>query len=357
MRKVAFIYNSVPSADRTGVYGECATQKTVLAIEEALVQGGNDILSVNLHSPGQLAEIFTALGTPDYAFVIAEGFLDLPTTLYDGSGAALVRETLADFGVPTSHSPAAAMELCRHKEQTYRVLQECAVSIPWYTCLSSVNPADAYAVEPCRFPLFIKPAGGGNSMGIDAGSVVHTPQELVQRIEFLGEELGSVQLVAESFLPGLEYTIGVIGNLNPVVLPPLTFPQNVIRSTEVKKMESRQEVPVNLLEPAGPLYHRLRELALRTYAALGCADVIRVDIKADAAGNLYVIDVNGTPSLGPVSSLTRMSAALDLDYADFINLLLFYGLQRNGLAGPMHAEVAAAEEKISILRLLRPGVA
>ncbi|HBS93326.1 MAG TPA: hypothetical protein DEA85_04850, partial [Firmicutes bacterium] len=129
--KIAFIYNWVPTVERKGVYSECTTRRTVIAVEEALFLGGYKTMSVNLQSRQQLEQRFRQ-ERPDFAFVIAEGFLDSPATLYDGSGAALVRKTLAEMGIPSSHSSAEAMELCRHKEMTYQVLSRAGVSIPWY---------------------------------------------------------------------------------------------------------------------------------------------------------------------------------------------------------------------------------
>lgn len=354
---MAFIYNTVPDAVRTGVFAECASQKTVTAVEQALIQGGNEIISINLHSREQLEQILGERGKPDFAFVIAEGFLDQPTTLYDGSGAALVRDTLTELGVPASHSSVSAMELCRHKERTYEVLQQSMVSCPWHVSLTTTNSNQAFLVEPERFPLFVKPAGGGNSVGIDAGSVVYNQQQLADRIIELAEKLGEVNLIAESFLPGSEYTVGVIGNVNPIVLPPVAFPQNLIRSSEVKKMESRNEVPVHVIDPKEPLYFRLRELALQTFAALGCADAIRIDVKTGLDGTLYVIDVNGTPSLAQASSLARSAASIDLNYTEFINLLLYTGMNRAGVIGPVPEQVAVAEEKLSMLAVEEQVVA
>ena len=107
---------------------------------------------------------------------------------------------------------------------------------------------------------------------------------------------------------------------------------------------------IEIIPPEDPLYLRLRDLAVKTYKSLGCADVVRVDIKEDASGQLRVIDVHGTPSLGRAGSLARMTAAVNMDYVGFINLLLYYGLQRSGLGGDLTGPVAAADEKLSILR-------
>lgn len=346
--KIAFIYNWVPTVERKGVYSECSTRRTVTSVEEALYLGGYETISVNLQSPRQLEQRFR-LNQPDFAFVIAEGFLDSPASLYDGSGAALVRRTLAGIGCPSSHSPAEAMELCRHKELTYQVLARAGVRIPWNRFLATPAQAKDFAAANRIYPLFIKPSGGGNSVGIDDASVVWTSAELWRRFSDLYDLLGPISFVVEEYLPGEEYTVGVIGNGKPVVLPPVAFPHKLVRSTQVKKAESLDQIALEIISPQGSLYPQFRDLALRTYSALGCADVVRIDIKADGTGNLCVIDVNGTPSVGRSSSLARMLAAVNVDYTGFINLLLYYGLQRSGRTAPLSEPVAAANEKLILL--------
>lgn len=347
-KKVALIYNWVPTIERKGVYSECSTRKTVTSVEEAMYLGGYKTMSINLQSPKQLENRFRN-GRPDFAFVIAEGFLDSPATLYDGSGAALVRSILGEMGVPCSHSPAQAMELCRHKELTYQALCRAGVRVPWHRVLPDPKQALAFARTNCKYPLFVKPSGGGNSVGIDDASVVAGPLELRRREEEIYDLLGPISLVVEEYLPGKEFTVGVMGNVDPVVLPPVTFCHNWVRTTKVKKAESMDKVAIELIQPGDTGYRPLKELALRAYAALGCADVVRIDFKADAAGNLYVIDVNGTPSVGRASSLARMMAGVNVDYVGFINLLIYYGLQRSGLAIVQSEPVAAANEKLILL--------
>lgn len=345
---IALIYNWVPTVERKGVYSECSTRRTVTSVEEALYLGGYKTMSINLQSRKQLENRFIN-GKPDFAFVIAEGLLDSPETLYDGSGAALVRSILGDMGVACSHSKVDAMELCRHKELTYRVLNEAGVKVPWYRRLPTPEHVLAFANLNQKYPLFIKPSGGGNSVGIDDGSVVSAPGELRRRANDIYDLLGPISLIAEEYLPGKEYTVAVMGNEEPVVLPPLTFCHDLVRSTKVKKAESMDKVALELIQPRDSRYRKLKDLALRAYSALGCADVVRIDFKGDAAGNLNVIDVNGTPSVGRASSLARMMAAVNIDYVGFINLLVYYGLRRCGLADVQSEPVAAANEKLTLL--------
>ena len=196
--KIAFIYNWVPTAERRGVFSECTTKRTIAAVEEALSLGGYETLSINLRSRKQLEQCFRRW-RPDFAFVIAEGFLDSPATLYDGTGAALVRKTLAEMGIPSSHSPAEAMELCRHKELTYAVLSRTGVSIPHRSrppmiarLLQREMTIPAVLNRRRRQQRRHRFRFGGGIACCTGG-----------RMEELYDLLGPIGLVAEEYLPGL----------------------------------------------------------------------------------------------------------------------------------------------------------
>ena len=90
-KRILFLYNQVTEAERIGPFGECALEKDVEKIKQGLIRSNNEILTLDLFSPEQLEEFIKRNQPIDMAFVIAEGFKDLPHTLYNGQGAALVR--------------------------------------------------------------------------------------------------------------------------------------------------------------------------------------------------------------------------------------------------------------------------
>ena len=121
--KVLFVYNAVPDDKRINCYSECITMNNVVQISHILSRKGYEIVHLNLRSPAQLQEFIYTKGPFLIAFCIAEGFLALPSTLYDGSGTPWVRQLLENISIPATHSSAAAMRICRNKDETYRVLR------------------------------------------------------------------------------------------------------------------------------------------------------------------------------------------------------------------------------------------
>lgn len=231
------------------------------------------------------------------------------------------------MGVVSTHSAAEVMELCRNKDLTYKVLQEAELPIPRHVCfnLADNNIAEQIATAQWQvnYPMFVKPTGGGNSIGIDEKSVINNAQELRTVLERLVNSYGITHALAESYLPGQEFTVGVMGHQEKYVLPILGFPANFpVRSNAVKKIEAEQRDKFQILYPTDSRYARLQHLALKTFEALGAKGVIRIDMKEDIDGNPYIIDVNGTPSLSAKGSLAFMSEHNGMTFRDLIGSVL-----------------------------------
>lgn len=65
---------------------------------------------------------------------------------------------------------------------------------------------------------------------------------------------------------------------------------------------------------------------------MGASDAIRIDFMEDELGNLYIIDVNGTPALSLTSSLTFMSSKVGLTHSQLIRLIFYESVVRYNLA-------------------------
>lgn len=331
MNKILFVFNAVPDEERIGIYGECASFKTVTDLHQALLAGGNEVYLLNAHNPVQVAEEVAKLPPIDLAFVIAEGFLDIPDTLYDGTGSQKIRQVIQSLGIPTSHSDVASMEVCRNKDYTYQVMAKMGIAIPQFITVTQATNWSELMSRPLPYPLFIKPAGGGNSVGITEKSIVNTPQELREQAARLFQELGDVTLIAETYLPGQEYTIGIIGNGTKTVLPIIGFPLSYkVRSCESKRNEHNERSSFQLITSDDPRYWQLYEIASAAFDAVGANDIIRLEVREDQHQVPHVIDVNGTPSLSGGASLTYMAEHIGISFSELINIIVYNSLKRNG---------------------------
>ncbi|WP_216829315.1 D-alanine--D-alanine ligase family protein [Alkalihalobacterium elongatum] len=332
--RILFVYNWVPDEERTEAFKECASTKTVQRLTAIFQSYQMEVIPLNLFSKEQLAEAIN-LHEPNLAFVIAEGFLDQPETLYDGSGALSIREVLENLEVPYSHSDVETMQSCRNKDITYEKLGQKEVAIPRFFVFSE-RQEDIENIDRVEYvvgyPMFLKPCGGGCSIGIDEQSIVRNRSDLISKIEQLRDMIGDQPILAETYLPGREYTVGVIGNGVPNVLPVVAFPEAFnVRSQEVKAVEHQSRSEFEIIPATSPVGAKIKDTAMQVFQALGARDLIRLDLREGEDGRVYVIDVNGTPSLSLTGSLAFMAENSNVQYPEFIAYFLFVTLSRYGL--------------------------
>ncbi|MBA3061938.1 MAG: hypothetical protein FP833_03100, partial [Atribacteria sp.] len=231
IKNILFVYNQVSQRERKGLFRECIPIEDVDAIRKALIETKNNILSLDLFTPEQLDEFISKHQPIDLAFILAEGYKDIPHTFYSGHGAATVRKQLNKCYIPCALSGIESMEICRNKDLTYIKLRGENILVPNHFIFDShfrFNKIKLlFQIEKIGFPLMIKPAGGGDSIGITPKSVVHNLQELKNRFIGLKKELGPEKLIIEKYLPGREYTVGVLGSkAKKYILPIIAFPKD-----------------------------------------------------------------------------------------------------------------------------------
>jgi len=172
------------------------------------------------------------------------------------------------------------------------------------------------------FPVIVKPACGGSSEGISKNSVVRAKEELNILLEDLFNQ-GFDKLLISSFIEGREFTVGIIGNRFPSVLGIL---ETSIKPDEILTKELKDELEVydkRVTSYTGPLYEKIKEVALLSYKVLGCKDYARIDIRLGRDDVPYVIDVNALPGLHPYYSyIPRITEDTGLGYRGLIERII-----------------------------------
>lgn len=335
-KNILFIYNEVSKKQKVGLFRECTLDSDVKEIREALKETKCNILSLDLNNPKQLNNFIVENEPVDFAFVLAEGYKDCPHTLYNGSGAARIRKQLEAHKVPFSHSSIKSMEICRNKDSSYQVLKKHNIPVPEHFVFDpKVRFSNEQLLEEINrigYPLMIKPTGGGDSIGITPKSVVNNLAELKNKISYLKRTLGPQKLIIEQYLTGQEFTIGVLVGENIWILPIVAFPKNWgIRYTRTKNKEYRMQNQFKIVDNGHPLFSPLIDITRKSIKAVQVSDIIRLDVKKDARGNLYVIDINGNPGLSRRASVAFMASKAGLSYSQLIWIILFESMVRNGV--------------------------
>ncbi len=182
---------------------------------------------------------------------------------------------------------------------------------------------DAVAAK-LGFPCFVKPANLGSSVGI---SKAHNRAELQRAIAFAAEY--DRKIVIEKLLVGREIECSVLGNDDPVAsVPGEIVPCAEFYDYEAKYIlnDSKLIIPAELTPE---LVRKVQELAVRSFKAIDCAGLSRVDFFVDdATGAIFVNEINTLPGFTKISMYPKLWEATGIGYAELIDRLLQLALER-----------------------------
>jgi D-alanine-D-alanine ligase len=189
-----------------------------------------------------------------------------------------------------------------------------------------------------RMPLFVKPLRSDASLGIGGKSLVHDAVALMERVSAIRKELDDAAL-AEEFIDGREFYVGVIGNSQPKALPPVEidftgFPEGVpkVMDSKAKWDERSKEYKGTrsvMAQLPDELRARLQKVAVDAYRALRVRDYGRVDIRLTDTGEIYVLEVNASCYLARDSEFAMAAGAMGLDYMKLIERIVDLAVARH----------------------------
>jgi D-alanine-D-alanine ligase len=239
---------------------------------------------------------------------------------------AQVPALLDAYAIPYTFSDALTSALTLHKGMTKRVLRDLGLPTPDFVVVSKPEEAEAVALA---FPLFVKPVAEGSSKGVNGRSRVTSRADLVRVCADLIDQFRQPALV-ETFLPGRELTVGVVGTGPRAealgVLEPAFAEPNSAYALAAKQ-DFEPWVQYRLAEE--PLASEAARLALAAWRGLGCRDGGRVDLRSDAQGRLQVLEINAIPGLQPgFSDLCVLCDLKGIAYLDLIRRILGSALER-----------------------------
>ncbi len=299
---------------------------TIEAIANAIRSFGHTV--VPIEATAELPRILGDLDI-DLVFNIAEG-------IRGRSREAQIPALLDLLDIPFTGSDAAALSVTLDKGLAKRVVRAAGVATPAWQTLTRSQPALNASL---RFPVIAKPNAEGSSKGVTSASVCHDAAEAKATIDGLLERYSSV--LVEEFLTGREFTVGIVGDTSPRVLPIMEIVFDGSSSHPVysfaHKTETEGGVTFEVPASVSPaLEHTLREAALEAFHALGCRDVARIDLRLDGAGTPNFIECNPLPGLSPgFSDLCVIAETAGMDHTALVGAILAPAMRR--LAHPESA--------------------
>ncbi|MFA6591961.1 MAG: ATP-grasp domain-containing protein [Bacteroidales bacterium] len=325
--KTGIICNIKHPADKSDVIpdeeAEFDNLSTVQAIQQSLKKFG--VESVIIEADADLSENIRKSGVK-LAFNIAEG-------RHGRDREAQVPAVLEMLGIPFTGSDAAALSVSLDKAMCKRLAASYGVRTAAYAL---VTPKKNAKLPKLNYPVIVKPDAEGSGKGISEKCVAETPEELKC---VLGNELSAYHedVLIEEYLPGREFTVGLLGNGASVkVMPPMEviFRGNTQRDYKVYSYKIKCDY-TNFIDykcPADIDAAALKEMTKASksvFNALGCQDLSRIDFRMDAQGHPCFLEINPLPGLAPVySDFPMIAQACGLDYDHLILKIYLTAVRR-----------------------------
>jgi D-alanine-D-alanine ligase len=318
--RIGLTYNLKPAGAELAVadndqFEEFDSVETIEALESAIRAAGHEPIRL-----GWGLEMLDALQRErvDGVFNIAEGV--------GGRGReSQAPAVLEMLGIPCTGSDPLAIALTLDKALAKIVAKSAGIATaPWFVAgVPSLTSTDAVPdIANPTFPVFAKPAAEGSSMGITDRSLCRDQKELDAAIERLSK-YGPV--LVEEFLPGDEFTVGIIGGkvLGVMQVLPRGDGQDFIYSLDVKR-DYLNRVDYRLV--AAP---DVAEVALQVWRAFGLRDVARIDVRRDRNGVANFVEVNPLPGVHPINSdLVILARLAGISHHDLIGRIIDAAIKR-----------------------------
>ena len=317
--RVGFTYN-VKRSKAGDDEAEWDPPETIIAIANALARQGHIVVHLE--------------ATPDLPRVLAEADVDLIFNIAEGvegrNREAQVPALCELLGIPYTGSDSATLAIALDKALGKKVLLQHDILTPRFQLMESARER----ISPdMKYPLIVKPNAEGSSKGIGSTSIVDNEDDLRAAVKACVERYRQPALV-EEYIAGREFTVGLLGDKRPRVLPPMEIkfkkndPRPVYDYTVKQDWEEYvyYECPAKLTEAE---QKAMEKIARATFWALDCRDVARVDLRMDADGRIYVLEVNPLPGLTPdYSDLVLIAKACGMEYDQLIAEIMQGGLRR-----------------------------
>ncbi len=311
-------------SDVEDIEAEFDSIETVNAIKHELEK-----LNLNVQLMEATAEVIEKLSKskPDIVFNIAEGL--------NGRGREAHIPAILNFlNIPFTGSDETTLCIALDKAITKRVLSTFGIKTPKFQLIE-------YPLK-CKlklnFPLIVKPNCEGSGKGISDTAIVSNKDELEKLIEKNYSKYNQPMLV-EEYIEGREFTVGVIGNGEEVIVfNPMEIKYKKsgvefnIYSYNVKKNYKDYVEYICPPDLEGKITKKIIKTARKIYGALDCKDFARIDFRLSPNGDIYFLEINPLPGLAPgYSDFPMICEFHGIDYGTLIKTVLNCALKRYGL--------------------------
>lgn len=245
---------------------------------------------------------------------------------------------LETLDMPYTGASPRCLSACYDKGLVRAVAVQLDVPVPLETY---IRKGDQGATLPSVFPALLKPNFGDSSEGITQDAVVNDERALINYLDRLHASFPNRPVLVQEFLSGAEYSVALVGNvdLNLRALPLLEVDYSGldpklprILGYESKWLpDSPYWTSINYREATldDREQTKLIDYSMRLFERLGCRDYARFDFRADANGEIKLLEVNPNPGWCWDGKLNLMAGFADITYRELLETILLSAEERH----------------------------
>ena len=311
---------SPPKGTIAVIYGGSSAERDISLMSgkqilKHLLQAGVNAIGIDLEGPeSQVAgqTIVQQLQQPmDAAFIILHG---------PGGEDGRIQAILETLDVPYVGSGIMASSIAMHKLMTKIIWQASGIQTPPWETLNDSSDFEKIA-QWLGLPLVVKPVHEGSSLGVHIVNSVAAMQSAYEEAKQFDR-----QVMAEAYIQGDEYTVGIIEGQALPAIKLATSNQFYDKEAKYFSNDTQYEFNNDLSSHA---QRQLESTCERAFLALECLDWGRVDVMRDEQGVNWLLEINTLPGMTDHSLVPMAAKEIGLSYAQLVILLLNLCMNRH----------------------------
>jgi len=279
------------------------------AEREVSLNGGRAVLAALKHN-----RVATKMfdGSAALFEAINDGRIDRVFNLIHGPGGedGAIQGALQLMNVPVTGAGLLGSALSMDKVRSKWVWERQGINTPPFTLLEPGQVLPQKFIDEWGFPLFVKPAGLGSSIGI---SKLENSSDLPAAISLAGQY--SETVIVESEVKGSEYFAGIIGDLALPLIRIETPREFYDYTAKYESDDTQYFCPCGLPDD---IEKTMQALSLEAFHALDCSGWGRVDFIMDESGKAWFLEANTTPGMTDHSLVPQAAAEIGIGFDELV---------------------------------------
>lgn len=231
--------------------------------------------------------------------------------------------------VPYTGCNPRGLMLARDKALAKKILLFHRLKTPYFQVFPKNKKTKK--AKHLKYPLIVKCLTEEASLAIAKASIVQSEEKLKERVQYINQKIG-VDAIVEEFVEGREFYVGVMGNYKLKTLPvwELKFekvdrPEKELYSNRAKwnnKYRDRKGIKTEHAQLDDETVKRINHICKKAYKHLNLNGYARVDLRMNADGEIYIIEVNPNPNIAREDEFATSANYEGKKYTDLITDIL-----------------------------------